>query len=304
MADLACVLVALIWGFNLAVVKDALLDFSPMTFNGIRLPVAALFMGAFLVWRERAPRLTRKDLFILIGFGLIGNTLYQLLFIYGIEFTKAGNVALLLSSSTVFVALLSGFSGEEVFSRRVTAGIALSLLGVVLVVTEKSELSWDRRGLWGDFLILVCSACWAAYTVFGRPWMKRYSSVAFSTLTFSFGAVGFLVISLPALWAQEWSAVRPLSYVELLFSSIFALAVAYSLWFYGVRRLGSTRTAIYSNLVPFFGVASAWLFLSEPLTGRQLLGGALIVAGTLITRSGTRLREPEDSQRIFRSTPG
>ncbi len=289
MADLACILVALIWGFNLAVVKDALTDFSPMAFNGLRLPLAASIMVLLTFWRQRRLRFEARDLPALILFGVVGNTLYQLLFIYGVELTKAGNVALLLSSSSLFVALLSWMVGHESFSRRVGVGMTLSITGVILVITEKSEIEFVREGLIGDLLILASSVCWAAYTVFARPLMKRHSAMAFSTLTFGCGAAFFLVFSIPALARQEWQSIPVRSYLELAFSALFALALAYFLWFYGLKRLGGTRTSIYANLVPFFGVASAYLFLGEPLTLRQVSGGALIVVGTLLTRSGTRL---------------
>ena len=68
------------------------------------------------------------------------------------------------------------------------------------------------------------------------------------------------------------------------YSSIFSLAVAYSIWFYCVDRLGSTKTAIYANLVPFWTLLFAWFFIGEKITLLQILGGILILGGIYLTK--------------------
>jgi drug/metabolite transporter (DMT)-like permease len=61
--------------------------------------------------------------------------------------------------------------------------------------------------------------------------------------------------------------------------------IAYLFWYHGVRVLGPTRTAMYSNLQPVFAVAFAWLLLGEAITGWQVAGAISIVTGLVLTRS-------------------
>ncbi|MEJ2152484.1 MAG: DMT family transporter, partial [Gemmatimonadota bacterium] len=59
---------------------------------------------------------------------------------------------------------------------------------------------------------------------------------------------------------------------------------AYLLWYYGVRHMGSTRTALYSNTIPIVALAIAWLTLNEVPNALQLLGAAAIVVGVTLSR--------------------
>ncbi|MFQ5739847.1 MAG: DMT family transporter [Acidobacteriota bacterium] len=287
-ADAACLLITLIWGSNLSLVKDALADFTPMGFNGPRLCLAAGLLWSLTRWLEEPVRCRRQDVGSLVFFGLVGNTAYQLLFIYGIELTKAGNVALLLSSTTIFTAVLSRLAGHERLGSNVWAGIGLSIMGVFLILFESAEFALHRASLGGDLLILGSSACWASYTVYGRSMMHEHSPLTFTTLTFGFGAAGFLLLSVPALTSQQWHRISLRSYAELAYSAVFGLALAYTLWFYAVKQLGSTRTSIYNNLIPFVGLVFAWLFLEESISLFQLGGGGLIVAGIYLSRRRDR----------------
>ncbi len=70
----------------------------------------------------------------------------------------------------------------------------------------------------------------------------------------------------------------------ILYSGIGALVIAYIFWFYGVRKLGPTRTALYGNLQPLIALLVAWLTLGEMPTSWQGLGAATIVGGVLLTR--------------------
>ena len=67
-------------------------------------------------------------------------------------------------------------------------------------------------------------------------------------------------------------------------SSLLALALAYMIWYTAVQKIGSARTAVYSNLTPIVAMVVAAVWLGERITGQQLLGAALILSGIAVTR--------------------
>lgn len=132
LADFFCWTMVLVWGINMSLMKGALKEISPMSFNAVRLVLAALLLCVLTVVIEQRFQLTRADLKKVVLLGLIGNTIYQLFFIHGLNRTKAGNVGLLLSAGTIFTALLSRALGHEKLGRIVWAGILVSMLGLLL----------------------------------------------------------------------------------------------------------------------------------------------------------------------------
>jgi len=78
--------------------------------------------------------------------------------------------------------------------------------------------------------------------------------------------------------------VRAVSWLALFYSAAFAIALAYFIWYYSIRQIGSTRTAVYSNFIPVVALVIAWLTLGEQPTWLQLLGAAAIVGGTIVVR--------------------
>ena len=72
----------------------------------------------------------------------------------------------------------------------------------------------------------------------------------------------------------------------------------YTIWYVAVRQIGSARTAAYSNLIPVVAMASAVLFLGEPLEVRKVLGAAAVLAGVALRArggdGGGAMRLPEE----------
>ena len=283
-ADILGLVVGLLWAANLPLAKDALREFSPMTFNAVRIPLSALLLWIPMLLLKGRIHLQPGDIWKILVLGIIGNVFYLTLFIHGLELTKAGNVGLLMSVGTVFTALLSRLLGHEYLGRIVWVGIFLSLGGVSVILLESAELAVGTGTLVGDLITLAAASCWSVYTVFSKPLMRSYSPLTFTTLTLSVGAFALFFISLPDLVDQNWGQISTKSYLELGYASIFSLAVAYSIWFYCVDRLGSTKTAIYGNLVPFWTLLFAWLFIGEEITLLQILGGVLILTGIYLTK--------------------
>jgi drug/metabolite transporter (DMT)-like permease len=94
-----------------------------------------------------------------------------------------------------------------------------------------------------------------------------------------------VLASTPALIATNWSTVGPGGWLALLYSSVISMGVAYFFWYRGLRVLGPTRTAVYSNLQPIVALLAAWAFLGEIPTVFQGIGAVTIIAGVFLTRS-------------------
>jgi drug/metabolite transporter (DMT)-like permease len=223
----------------------------------------------------------------LVGLGLLGNTLYQFLFIYGIDWTLAGNASLMLAATPVFTTILSVLFHQERIGWTALAGVLLSVAGIGLVVRGGAQaVSFGAGTIRGDLTVLTAAAAWSAYTVGSAPLVRSYGALPVTAITMWIGGLGLVLVSVPAFVAQDWTAVRPASWVALLYSSAFAIAFAYFIWYYCIRQLGNTRTAVYANSIPIVALAIAWLTLGEVPTTLQLLGAGSIVGGTIMVRLG------------------
>lgn len=282
--DLLLILMSIIWGVNFAVVKFGTSVLAPLAFNGLRVGVAALAL-VLLVAARRAPPVASRDRWALLALGVLGNGLYQIFFIEGIARTRAGNAALVLAANPALIALIGRMLGVERVRPRALIGIALSMAGIALVVLGSAASPAGRSSLTGNLLMVGGALCWSLFTVLLQPYTHRVDGLRISALTMVGGAVPLLLFTAPALAAARWSAVPALGFGALLYSSLLALVLAYYIWYRGVRVIGPTRTAMYSNLQPVVALLFAWVALAEVPTAWQWMGAATIIGGVLLTRS-------------------
>jgi drug/metabolite transporter (DMT)-like permease len=295
----------LIWGTNYAVVKTAFAELDPQAFNALRLILAsAVMVGANrLVRRARPARpdrgddeiasifhspaeVTRADWLRLAWLGLVGHCLYQYLFIGGLADTSVANGALIVSSSPIVITLFSTVLGKERLGALHWAGTVLSFLGIYIVVGRGAHVS--EASLRGDLMLLVAVVCWALYTIGARPLMARHSPVGVTALSMLLGTIMYLPLAARPLAGVEWAAVSALTWTKAVYSAFFAICVAYTIWYAAVREIGSARTSVYSNLLPIVAMATAYLWLGEPLGVDTLAGAAAVLAGVALTRLGQR----------------
>lgn len=275
---------AVIWGVNFVVVKYATNIFSPVAFTGLRVGTAALFLLLVALVRGHIA-LPRRDVIGLLLLGVIGNGLYQLFFVHGVARTRAGNAALIVGAAPAFIALFARVRGLERVKRMTLVGIALSVIGVALVIAGSASSSNGQTTLLGSVLVFCGVLCWTVYTIMLQPYTKRIDVIKLSAITMVGGAVPLLIASMPALVGTNWSAVGRGGWFALFYSSVISMGVAYFFWYRGLRVLGPTRTAVYSNLQPIIALLVAWAFLSETPTIFQGVGAATIVAGVFLTRT-------------------
>jgi drug/metabolite transporter (DMT)-like permease len=288
LTDLLLLTVVAIWGMNFAVMKVAYRSFQPIAFNACRFIIASITMAALMKFRPQPVRFERKDLKEILLLGFLVNTVYQFMFVLGVERTKAGNAGLILALVPIFAFLIGVVTNRESFSRRTVAGIFLSFIGVAAIV-EFGESGLSVSGTWrGDLMMIVAALLWGWYTAGSLPLLMKYGWLALTGWMMIAGAAVLVPVSVPWLLTQEWSAIESSAWIALAYSSLFSIVYAYCVWAYALASIGVTHTSMFSNVTPIIALFGGWLLLGEHPTPAQIVGVVLVLTGVFFVRSRNR----------------
>ena len=286
--DALLVLMTVIWGGNYSIIKAALREIPPIAFNALRLTLASmLFLAAIRGVRgtgaRRAPvPRTRGDWAGIVLLALVGQFIYQLLFMAALARTSVANSSLLLGCTPIFVALMTAALGHERITPLRWAAAALSAFGIYLVVGHGAAVS--RATLGGDLMMLAAVICWSAATVGSRPLLARNSPLVVTGYSMAIGSALYVPFAWVALRDLAWREVSAGAWLSIVFSAVFALCVAYMIWYTAVQRLGNTRTSVYSNMVPLVAMVVAWGWLGEHIGAMKIAGAGAIILGVALTK--------------------
>ena len=283
--DLLLLTVVAIWGMNFAVMKVAYRSFLPIAFNACRFVIASITIAALMKWSPNPGRFERKDLREILLLGFLINTVYQFLFVLGVDRTKAGNAGLILALVPIFSFLIGVLTKHESFNRRVVIGIFLSFIGVATIV-GLGVSGFSLSGTWrGDIMMIAAAFLWGWYTADSLPLLMKYGWLAITGWMMIAGAAVLLPVSVPWLLKQDWSTIESSAWIALAFSSLFSIVYAYCVWAYAIVTIGVTHTSMFSNVTPIAALFGGWLLLGEQPTPAQILGVALVLTGVFLVRS-------------------
>jgi drug/metabolite transporter (DMT)-like permease len=286
LVDMAMIAVALVWGINASVIKSALVGWNELAFNALRFSAAGLFLFGYVAATDKGWRLSRREFWHVAVLGLVGNGLYQWLYIQSVPRTTASNVSIIIALSPLLVTLWGMLTGLERRSGWVMAAAGVSVAGVVLVILGEADgLSLGGPNLKGDLLALAAMLCWAAYTVYASPVIARVgSSLRVTAWAMLFGAGANFLLGLPGLLHQDYSAVTLASIGGMTYSALMSLLFSYVIFAWAVARIGGARTAIYTSLTPVFAAVIAGVFLHESWSPLQWIGAAGVVVGVALAK--------------------
>ena len=292
--DVVLFCMVLFWGANISIIKVALRDIHAVVFNFLRFSIATVTM-LFLYRDVLKNPPERKALWKLFILGVLGNTCYQFFFIYGVKFSYVSHVSILLGTTPIFTAALSRWLKIEPVKGRLWLGIVLSFCGILCIVVGSHDFEMGNfSSNLGDLLVVLASFTWSLYTAFSKKLVSEYSSRHYVLYTVLFGTLLMVPISIPFLQHQDWSSIGVYGWVAIFYSSFLALVYGYSAWYYGVQKIGGTRTSVFSNLTPVAGLFIGMIFLGERLTLLQWLGAFIIFAGLMLNRFAKgSVMEPE-----------
>jgi drug/metabolite transporter (DMT)-like permease len=281
---LKLVATALLWGATWIAARVAVSEASPLTVASWRFLLAALVLGTLVVIHEGRPRWSLKDWLTLAALGASGIFLYNLCFLYGMKMIEAGRGALVVALTPALVAASDWLLFGAPMSATKATGIGLAMFGCLLVITNGDPrlLLSGQVGL-GEWLIIGCSVLWAVYTFVGRRGTRSLSPLA---MTFGASLTGWLMLTVAALLQGSLFTLATITWhgwSAIAFLGLFGTALAFTWYAEAVQRIGATRSAAFINLVPVSAVILGAVLLDERLGVAVLSGGALVIAGVVIT---------------------
>lgn len=286
LAELAVLIVMVFWAGNFIVVKGAVGIVPPIAFTFLRYALASVTLLLLLRWREGALRLPAGDVVRLAVLGSVGFGCYQVIWPVALQTIPAGDSALLIATTPVITALLAVATGADVLHPIKLVGALVAFVGVALVIAAGQGLDLGVS-LGGDLLTLGAATCWSIYTVFGADVLRRHSPLVATTWAIVAGTLFMAPFGLAQLATADLALFGPSVLVAIVYAGTFAAGISNVVVFHGLKLLGPTRVTAFQFLVPALAVVLAAVFLGEAIRPGQVIGGAVILAGVALLRSGS-----------------
>ena len=293
---LALALATLAWSGNFIVGRALRGTVDPFTLNFLRWAIALACLAPFAWPRDRTTwRALRREWRLVAALGLTGIASFHTISYYALQSTTAASALLVLALAPVATMIGAAAIERTRPGARQILGAAVSLVGAVVLITRGAlglPLGISAGGFnAGDLLMLAGVVIWAAYSLLLR---RRPADLPPITLLAASAAVALLTMA-PFVALTGSTPLATLARLEvllpLLYIAIFASAIAFQLWSYGVATLGPARAGQFIHLMPVFGPVLSFALLGEAPVPAQILGGALVLAGIALVEISPRLMQ-------------
>lgn len=281
LALLAIMLPPLLWAGNFVVGRAIRHDITPGALVFIRHLLALLCLLPFC-WRHmrRDASAYWRHRWFLLRTASTGMVLFNLLIYLGLQSTAATNALLFNSAIPVLIAVLALAFFRERTSSRQLLGLAVSLCGVLTIVSRGEwqalvQLQFSR----GDLFVLAGVASFALYSIWLRDLpagLHRISVVCMQMLVATVLLLPVFVWSVATQGFAPWHGTTALGVAYVALGSSVVATLFYAA---AVRRFGPVQAGLSIHLTPLFGAFMSALFLGESVYRYHWLGMLLILGG-------------------------
>lgn len=235
--------------------------------------------------RAKELRVGSRDLLFLLPLGFVGIGVFYLFYYYTLREGSVGVSAILLYSAPAFVAVLARLFLKETLGAFKVTALILTVCGISLVagVYDPSDLAVRPVVLLTG---LLAGFSYGLYAIFGRSLTARLGSAVILTYALGFGAALLTVAAVPTL--DTLSGLPPGYYAILLMLGVVHTLLAYTLYTFGLKKLGAGRAAIVASIEPVVAGAIGVILLNEALTAAKLAGAMLVISGAILAQLGGR----------------
>lgn len=284
----AVLLANVIFGLGVPVTKLLLDEWvSPMAYMATRCMAAAAIFWLISLFMPRE-RVERRDLLVIMGGGLLGFVVSQTLTAWALHFTSPVYFSIIATLTPVATMVCAALLIGERLSLRGALGVAIGVVGALLMVMVGWQGGSGMNDLLGIGLAVLSLLTWAVYLIITRKVSVKYTAVTQMKWVFLVSTLAVLPFSWTDLQASRlyssqwaWSGVA-----EMAFIVVFATVAGFFAIPFALRYLKTTTVSVYTNLQPivasFVAIAIGQDLLSwdKPVSLALVLLSAWIVTNS------------------------
>jgi drug/metabolite transporter (DMT)-like permease len=264
-----------------------------------RLTMAVIILAPFALIRQRKELagLRRKDLLFALLSGIF-LAIHFAAWISSLEYTSVASSVVLVSTSPLWVALLSPIILKESITKWIVAGLSLALVGSV-VVGISDVCGWNGgeltcppfsdfvrgQAFLGDILALIGAFMGAGYILIGRQLRARISLTGYIFLVY--GMAALVLLSIMLLAGQSLLGYSVNIYLLLLLLAIVPQLLGHSSFNWALGYLSAAYVSITLLGEPVGSTILAYFILQESPGVIKIIGAILILAGILLASKKT-----------------
>ncbi len=274
---------ALFWGGTFVVGKIVTPYASPPLLGFLRFLIASLALFIYLSMKGNIRMLSLKEFLGISILSMTGILAYNLFFFWGLQTIPAAKASLIVANNPLMIALGAAIFLKEKLTPLKTLGIIISIFGASTIISNGNVLEIFTSFSSGDLAIFGCVLSWATYSLVGKVLLKTLSPLEAVAWACAIGTIMFIPFGVDKNIIDTIFDLPMLVWLSVFYLGIFGSALGFVFFYEAVKGLGATKSGVFINFVPVFGVLLSALFLGERISSAMLLGGMFTVCGVYLT---------------------
>lgn len=263
--------------------KFSVREFPPFSLTFFRFLIASLIIFVILIMKDEQWRIKKQEIPLFLSLGIIGMVGYHIFFFLALKYTSAVNTSLIAAMNPIITTTLSIIFLRERISKRALLGIAISFLGVLLIVTNGSlSMLVNLKFNIGDILMVIAVLCFSIYFIMLKGALKKHSPLKCTSYAFLFCTLALIPFTFYEISTGYLRDTTLLGWSSIFYMAIFCSVIGYLIQQISIKNIGPSKTSLYVNLTPIFSMVLAYFILNEHITFIKIFAATLIILGVYL----------------------
>ncbi|MCB8963885.1 MAG: DMT family transporter [Bacteroidales bacterium] len=285
-AHMAIIGANILFGINYAIAKGVMpIHLKPGGFTLLRVITALSLFYALSRLSQRNEKIDRSDYFRFVLAGLMGVSLNQMLFLFGLNLSSPIDSSIISTLNPAMVMLIAFMAiGEKIGVKKII-GLAIGASGALMLIFGKGELGFGSDHFVGNIMLFLNTLFYAGYLVIVKPLTEKYSAVTVMRGVFTVGFFAVLPFGAKDLATTAWGSIPAPIYGAILFVLLGPTFLAYLLNSWGLRHVQTSTVSIYIYSQPVIATAFAAMLGQDTLDAQKIIAALLVFTGVYLVSS-------------------